>query len=369
MYIETTLILFSAVLIPLIFRKNENSAKISFFIIFLFWAFQYDMAIDYSGHIDRWLVSIGKLPEGDRPLEFCYKYLLKICQPLTFFGFTIINSAIQIYVLYLYLKKYIKPGYEWIMFAIFCLNLSYCVMFYNCQRQMIAMTYILVAIYLMTNKANLVWNSKYAIISYLLFIVAYNTHRSAIIAFPMLFFPFLITKITSNKYLYIFLILNILSYFVNLSPVSAYLETYMSTNDSFEGFAAYASEVSQRGKSVIQQGYFTLFLFLFICNFSKFKHFEKPIVLSAILYLSLQGFAMHTMLRVLYYYQIMYMFALPILCSHYMKDEKKSIAVISRYFIVSYLFYLVYRYFEDINGPNFQGYQTFQTIFSAPQWL
>ena len=363
-------ILAATVLIPLVApKKYKNKAMlVAWAFLFFVWAFQYRMTADWYVYVNRWNGAINNVMTETRAIEPVYKAIMQFCEPIGFFGYLISCALFSVYVLKMYVDKYLPSTVKWMFFLTFSMGVTYSLEFINTNRQTIAIMFVMLAVYFLSNQYVLNKRKIYWVISLVLVIAAFFTHKSAIISVPIMFFPFFVTKEINSKYLYVFLGINLFSFFVDFSALSSIVGTYMETDSSLEGFAQYSTEIDEKSKSFIEQGIYSITLFLLIYNFEKFEKNEKLLILSSMVYLALQGYAMYTMLRVLSYYRIFFAFAIPLL---YLRcnNGKKSYKWIANSFLIVYAAYMVFRLSVDIYGPNYVGYDPFKTIFDASIWM
>ena len=364
-----TVILFSSIIIPFISGKSNKKmpALISWLLLFFIWAFQYEMSKDWLVYLSRWKMATLNVKLQENELEPIYTVILKICEPFTYFGYLILSATFSISVLKKYIDKYIPNNLSWMFFLTFSIGCGYFLEFVNTNRQTIAIMFVMIAIYILSNPYKTNKKIYWSISAFLIF-VAFNIHRSAVITIPVLLFPLIIHKIHNTKYLYIFLVINLLSFLIDYDRTSEYLGVLMVRNEEFNAYSHYTNEITERSKSIIEQSIFTISLFLFIYNFDKFKSNEKPLILATIIYLSLQGFAMYTMLRVLSYYKIFFAISIPILYSK-TYNISKPYKYLSQLMITLYAIYMTYRYSIDIQGVNYEGYTNFRTLFDAEKWI
>lgn len=367
--IAITLIIAASVAIPFIAsKKHPKIIWTSWGLLFFVWAFQYEMTIDWFVYTNRWKGAILGINTESREIEPIYKMIMQICEPISYFGFLILCAVFGIFVLKKYVDNYIVPKYQWIFFVTYSLGTSYFLECVNTNRQTLAIMFVMLSVYIISNYYLQTGLKKYLAISAVLIFMAFNIHRSAIIAAPMLLFPLYIKNNIDKKYLYIFLFVDIFSFFVEFGNLSLFVEGMLVRQTDFHGFEHYAADINERSKSIIEQSIYFLSMFLMIYNFDKFKNNEKPLILASIVFLSLQGYTMYNMMRVLTYYRIFYALAIPILFMrvprHKRIENKYAICFLSIYVI-----YMIYRYWIDIFGPNYIGFSRFKTIFSANIWM
>ena len=355
-------------------KKNKKTITIVIFLFLaLLWGFQYDMAVDWDVNVNRWLsVNVSKSYAQDVELEPFYVFIMSLSKPIGCYGFFIFTALSSMSVIFLIYKQ-ILPFESLFLFLItFICDENNYMWLSNSNRQTWAIMFFMIAIYIMSTKAQLNIRNKYFLISTSFIIMAVFTHRSSILVIPVLFLPFYVEKIRSNKYLYIFIIIEILSFYVDLTSFATVTDIFLSSNSYLEDYHHYAEEIAERDKSIIQQSIYLILNLLLVINFNNFKKEEKIVAISSMVFFSLQGFVMYNALRALLYYRIYVAFAIPMLYlslkSRY--EDKSLFKVSSLSFISVYVAYMIFRYINDVEGgENFDGYSVFKTLFSVQNWI
>ena len=160
----------------------------------------------------------------------------------------------------------------------------------------------------------------------------------------------------------------IFSFFVDYNSISNVFNTYMTGNERLSEFSQYTSEIAERSKSIVEQSIYAVLLFLLIHKFNIFNTKEKPIVLAVIIFISLQGYAMYTMARALFYYQVFSIYVIPLLAKKMLVDTNKNKLLTYGFFAVL-LAYCVFSFNRDIVHENYKKWANFKTIFTAPKWM
>lgn len=367
----TKLIVYLIILLPLIFRAPQKNKALwfSFALLFVLFGCQYEMTRDWPVYVERWLVATQDYRTGGRDLEPFYKAVMSLCKPFTYFGYLMICAVFNLWVFKKYLDKYVPVKLAWLTLAIFLLRTNFAFTYIDTNRQTLAITLCMVGIYCIINPLDRIKSKKVLyLLSAALFLAAVSTHTSAVIALPIFFFPWICEHIKNSKYLWGFMGLYIASYFINYSAISDIVGAYMMGNEDLSTFSQYADEISERSKSVVEQGIYATLLFFLIYLFDKFKAQEKPLVLAVIVFISLQGFAMYTMLRALFFYQVYSIYVIPILASK-MAEKKGALRFLTYLFFAVFILYCIYSFNSTMAGENMENWKHFQTIFSAPSWM
>ena len=92
--IVITTILFLSVIIPFVSTKKvkELSIDIAWGLLFFVWAFQYEMSKDWSVYVSRWKIANYNLNLQTFDLEPIYEFILKICNPFSYYGYLILSA-------------------------------------------------------------------------------------------------------------------------------------------------------------------------------------------------------------------------------------------------------------------------------------
>lgn len=360
-------IVFAVIVMPLITpQKYKNKAlMVSFFILFVLFGLQYEMTHDWPVYIGRWVEATEGKVSGARKIEVVYAFLMKMCQPLRFFGYLMVCAAFNLCVFYKYYKKYVPIEWVWLGLAVFMLRTNFAFTYIDTNRQTLAITFTMLALYWMIFP--IAWKKNKYIIPAILFLCAVNIHTSAIIALPVMIFPIICKHINTNKYLYVFIGIYFFSYFVNFDSISNMVSIYMEGESTLEGFSQYAVEISERSKSIPEQSIYAILLFLLIHYFMKFEENIRPLVLAYIIFISLQGYVMYTMMRALFYYQVYAIYVIPVLfCILFCEKKRRNLKVV---FLLLFIAYCLFSFNKEIGNPILEEWLDFTTVFSADKWM
>ncbi len=327
------------------------------------------MTRDWPVYINRWRFATEGIQTQSRELEFIYTLIMQLCKPIGFLGYLIICAFFNLWVFRKYLNKYVPVEFVWITFAIFLLRVNFAFTYIDTNRQTLAITSIMLGLYYLIFPPYWAKSKKIQyILSITLAFMAVNIHTSALISIPILFFPYICSKMKEKKYLWIFMGIYLLQFFVDFSSISNFVSKHMMDNDNLTDFSQYAGEIAERSKSIVEQALYATLLFLLIQKFDYFNIKEKPIVLAVIIFISLQGYTMYTMTRVLFYYQVYSIYVIPLLAKKLLTDHKSNKLMVYVFFSIL-LAYCIFSFERDIVHENFKNWANFKTIFSAPLWI
>lgn len=365
------IIVFIIILLPLIFGGEFKKYALwaSFALLFILFGCQYELTIDWFVYVERWLVATQNYQTDSRDLEPFYKAVMSLCKPFTYFGYLMICAVFNLGVFKKYLDKYVPIELAWLTLAVFLLRTNFAFTYIDTNRQTLAITLCMLGLYCILNPPKWVKSKKMLyVLSAALFFAAISTHTSAVIALPIFFFPWICEHIKNSRYLWGFMGIYIASYFVNYNAISDIVGAYMMGNEDLSTFSHYAAEISERSKSVVEQGIYATLLFFLIYLFDRFEARVQPLVLAVIVFISLQGLAMYTMLRALFFYQVYSIYVIPILVEEMLKRKGAS-RVLTYLFFTIFILYCIYSFNSTMSSENMENWKHFQTIFSAPKWM
>lgn len=361
-------LVFLIIVLPLVFpqKHKDKAILLSFLLLFIPFGLQYEMTRDWPVYVNRWLQATKGYAGQERELEFVYSLIMQLCEPLTYFGYLMVCAVFNLWIFHKYLKRYVPMEWAWLTFAIFLLRMNFAMTYIDTNRQTLAITFTMLGLYMIINppkqKKNI--NALYGI-SGLLFLAAINIHTSAVIALPILFFP-LLCRYLNSRYLWLFIPIYIGSFIMDFNAISNVVGSYMATDESLSSFSQYAEEISVRDKSLVEQGIYGVLLFLLVHLFDRFKSNEKPLLLAVIVFISFQGYAMYTMLRALFFYQVYSIYIIPLLFAMLISSKKSKLACV---FLVLFIAYSVFSFQRDIKNSNMDNWKDFKTVFQAPVWM
>ena len=138
------------------FLENKRIALfISFVLLFIPWGLQFQATQDWDVNLLRWdFVNVNAkvgLDGEDRELEPLYTLILKLCKPLSFYGFLMLSGLVELSVIFLFIKKYVSPSYYWVAIFILMIKVNYGLLFINSNRQTLSVICVMVAVYFMIN--------------------------------------------------------------------------------------------------------------------------------------------------------------------------------------------------------------------------
>jgi transmembrane protein EpsG len=328
--------------------KSLYGLKSSFLLIFLFLAFRYDYGNDYQSYLKGFI----DLEYFDLSLKWepGWQILNIIFKPLGFFAMTAFLAAINCYIYYNFIKKYVPPLYYWFAVFIYVFNPSFMLVHLSAMRQSIAITLFLVSIKYIYSKN---------IYMYLLCIALSSLfHFSALILLPVYYIVLYTPKINSSASVIVLLLLFFILFLFG-NTFKLFLDQFIS---NYFGRYDYYKE----GGSTLNSGLgFIYIILIFICIliYTRYQNNEILFKIAIISYYILPlSFLIMMIGRVGMYLEPVLIAVIPILFATMSDVRVKYIASFVFVFMTLYSFY----YFFQVDGWGI-AYSTYHTVFQAPK--
>lgn len=362
--IVTIIISSIAVLLAYIaqYKKFKYCFELSIALLTVFIAIRYDWGNDYIGYLETFkriggYVSLEEAFKYER-IEIGWIFLNRIFRPIGFFGFTIIVTVFEYFVLYRLIKKYVPKEWYWLSIFIFTFNSALMLVTSSMMRQFLAMTIILIAIEFIIRRK---WYISLLIIS-----LASLFHTSALVILPFSFIGYFNLKINRNLAFGVFGV-----YLISFFTADVFLKDHITILTDFELFEKY--DVYLNGDKLTEDGIgigtvFNMFVILLMLLYYRRQH---PIVriLFILLFLSnffyLFGSVAPFIGRLGYYFSILMIVVYP----RMLRSMRNDFWLYP--FLVGCLLILIVGFFQffDPTGIWYKSFYNYQTIFSALNWM
>lgn len=359
--IETIFISVIAVFLAYLarFKQIKWGLEVAFILLTIFISLRYDWGNDYSGYLQKFQLttSYSSFDSEIFNIEPGWIFLNYISKPIGFFGFTILLTIFEYYVLYRLIKKYVPKNWYWLAVFIFTFNCSLMVVTSSMMRQFLAMSIFIITIEYIISKR---W-----LISILLILLASLFHSSALILLPFSFFGYLNISLTKLKP-YIWFCVYLFLYFFAVDLFGKYFNMLIEL-EQFKDYEVYVGEKNvalSTGAGVIIN---------MILYFAMLTHQQYQVNRVKVLFI-LFAFSVFFNLfadiapltgRLGFYFSI-----LSIVCYPLMFKEIKNIilrnAVLGIYILLLLKTFFDFFSFGSIWHKDFYNYQS---IFSASGWL
>lgn len=341
------------------YKKFSYGLEVAFIILTIFVAIRYNWGNDYSGYLESFKY-VGSFSSFDPEIlgtEPGWNFLYYISQPIGFFGFIIILTVFEYFVIYRLIKKYVPVEWYWFSIFIFTFNTSYLLVTSSMMRQFLAMCIFIIAVDYIIKKR---W-----IISILLILLASTFHTSALILLPFAFFGYLNISLTKRKP-YIWFGVYLLLYFLAVELLGDYFNLLLSV-EQFERYEVYLN--AEKGGFGTGLGLiFNMIMYFVLLLHQKYQSYNMKIIfilfaVSVFFYL-FADIAPLTV-RLGYYFSILSIVCYPLMF-YVVKNKLIKYIFLSGYIIVVLKGFID---FFDPLGIWYKAFYNYQTIFSASHWM
>lgn len=344
------------------YKGFKYGLELAFLVLTSFVAIRYNWGNDYSGYLEDFHISNSYSVRSDAYInthaELGWIFLNRLFKPIGFFGFTIVITIFEYFVIYRLVKQYVPKDWYWLSLFVFIFNADFMLITSSMMRQFLAMTVVLVAIDFIIKKK---WY-----ISLLLIYIASLFHTSALIFLPLSFIGFINYRLSLMSVIILFGSYMFLYFFSEVLFENTLLKLLQFDQlKRYQGYVSY--EPLNNGGTGMGVIFFTILLFILLLNQ---KNQSPAIRLVFILYfLSYYFYTFGTIApligRLGYYFSILQIVAFPCL----FKTMKKNIwyyALLAGIIIINIKGFFVFFDPADIWRRWFYNYQT---IFSSPFWM
>lgn len=371
-----------------LFVKNKNIGLfITFILMIVPWCFQYQMTQDWDVNLLRWdFVNVNAhvgLDGEDRQLEPFYVAILEGCKFLGFFGFLILCGLIELTVIFIFIRKYVSPGYYWVAVFILMMKVNYGLLLINSNRQTLSVISIMLGVYFMVKcriPRGLADRSiLYFILSVFFFYAAPRIHSSAYISYSLIPIYILLCYVKRPNRVLLLLLCNGLylsRFFVDAGSYQFFASMYLDSleMEGMDFFDKYLEGldnddlVSSRFNQLVEWSMMNAII-LFIHKMSRAQRlFGFAWIISYIL----GGFLIHTLARITIYFYIFLLFVAPRVFELLTeKFDKRNTILISIYITLVVFFVNNFRVnmIENEEGRYYYRWHNFKTLYEAPEWL
>ncbi len=373
--------------LSLIILKNKKTALgITFLLMIIPWCFQYEMTQDWNVNSLRWDYvnvnsKVGLDGEG-RELEPLYEFILKICKPLSFFGFLIVSGLVELLVIFMFIRKYVQPSFYWVSIFILMIKVNFGLLLINSNRQTLSVIAILLAVWLLLKweKPNNIFEKSnvYLLLSFILFFSAPKIHSSAFISLILIPVYFLIIYFKKPNRILLFIIFNILyvsRFVIDVEKYQFFASIYLDSLE-IEGIDFFDKYLNGLDNSDLVSSRFNqltewLMMNLIIYFLPKMKNEYRLFGISWIISYIWGGFLIQTLARItIYFYVFLIIIAPKIFELLNEKYNKTNVFLLSSYILlVSFTLNTFYENMKDNGeGRYYYRWDEFKTIFEAPEW-
>ena len=234
------IVVFLAVFFSYSVQKGIKSGlEIAFFILTVYWAIRYDFGNDYMSYLgesqlylsnDIDLGNLDTYRDIQSRGEYGWVFLIKLFEPIGFFGLIIVLSIFECFTIYWHIKKYVPNSYYWLATALYCLNINFMMIGASMLRQWLAICICLWAFEFI--------NKKKLLPFVLLVFAASTVHTASLIVLPAYLLVFS-QKARFNRNQIIIILLLVLVWSVLAVSIMSDLWTGIFINERLEGYSMY----------------------------------------------------------------------------------------------------------------------------------
>lgn len=381
------IIIFLAISIPLILKNKKWGLIISMLLLFIPWGFQYQLTQDWDVYVIRWMhVNFNERIEldggEDRKLEALYVLILKACKPLSFYGFLILSAIFELYILYIFIKKYVSPDYYWVVIFILMMKVEFGLLLIDTNRQSLSVFFLMLGMYIILNtqfpKSDYLKPFLLYIIGFTIILLSPRIHGTAALSFLIIPFYIYAKHVKNANRFILFVIFNflfVLRYYVDAKQYQFGISLFMDSIN-IEGVDFFERYLDGLDNSVDKSSY-NVIIEASIMNLSIYYYNKLPTAhrIFALMWFTsfvLDGFLIGSLGRIRMYFYIYFLFLIPKLMEYTYESfsEKNAVvrsiwALVLVYFLLSFIKQMT----NDTEGYFYYRWSNFTTIFSAPEWI
>lgn len=362
-----------AVILAYFGKQNVKWLFIAFFVIFVFQSLRYDFGPDYMEYLAMFkdincntisLGSISSLYDITRGHEIGWVIINRLCEPIGFFGMTIVLAAFENWILYRFVKKYVPQNMFWV--AVACYTFSSTLFLVgpcSMMRQWLAIILFLIAFQYIEKRNPL----KY----YLIIAVAITIHTSAYLLLPFYF----VTKIPQIKVIpYKLLVFSTLFYIVWVYFAPQLFSDSIASILSYETFEHYSGHLEYEAndvksnllgliRTIISLYVVPLIVVLSIPKLNKVSQHIAVVYLFSLLFLPLESIV-HLINRMGYYFLVFSICSIPLALNAYQQKKSANRIIVYSIFIL-YALFTIRSYLSLPSSEIWSSFQEYETIFSV----
>lgn len=349
-----TALLINAVAVILAFlggRSNKGLMTVSQLLLSLIYGIRYDFGNDYWNYYEGYLKCTNGLDAFIH--EPGWALINIICQPIGYFGMILVLTFVEYYIVYAHIKKYVAPKYWWMAVFIFTFTFNFQLLGCSMMRQFLAMTILLYTIDFVEQR------SLFKVLCVIA--AAVSVHLTSAIFVPFIFLYFWQPALNKIRW-----ILGFVAAFSILLIVSIrYIEYFQLAAVIFED-DKFNSYLMGDGSTYSFTIVFDILWMILLMSYYPRDVVSKFIVcISLVSYFLLPfTFVVVILLRLMLFFSIFFIFAMP----RMFQSIRHSVL---RYVLFSIYSLLMFkRTMASLTGETYKDfYDSFQTIFSSPNWI
>ena len=344
----------------------KKGFQIAMIILTVFCAIRWEWGVDMPGYaktfdeygalgVKFWQIDQLNV-RANRISEYGWSILNVLCQPIGFFGMTILLSVLEGGIVYWFVEKYVPRGYRSISVFLYAFNSNLMVLGCSMMRQWLAMCIILVA-------AHFVIKGKF--LPYIFTIIfASLFHASAIFMLPFYFLRSMST-IKINSYVILFIVALILLWVYLLGRFMSGAIDFIMEQGINEMYGSYANS---KNTVTVGFGSFMNIIVALVCLINITNGSNQAMKMIAWVYIGYiivlpLGTVMPIMSRFTFYFELLGISVIPYGVKSIRQPLLKTGLLV---WIVLWYCMLFNNFFHASTWRD--SYMTYNTIFNAPFW-
>ena len=217
-------------------KQRSYGLKLAFILLGAFMAFRYGYGNDYFNYqmlYDQYNGSGVELLDFSsyakmNPKELGWTFLCKLFKPLGYFGFLIFIAAIDNFIVYRFVKKYVNSSYYWLAVFVYTFNpYLYLIGCASMLRQWLAACIFLLAFQFLYERK---WIKYFAIV-----FIATLFHSSAIILYPVYLLVYF-AKVKFNYSTISFVVILLMAWYALAASVLGFLSPLLLSMDEWNSY-------------------------------------------------------------------------------------------------------------------------------------
>lgn len=354
----TTIILLNIIVILISYiasrYRSPQILKVAFIILSCILSIRYGYGNDYFNYYDYYIDS-NKYSYSEVDFEIGWYFLCKLCAPVGYMGFVILLTCFSQYLIYRFIKNNVSPKYYWFAVFIYVFQPNLMLLGSSMMRQFFVMAVMLNLFELILNKEYL----KFIIGLILCFLI----HKITILYIPLLFVGFYDKHLRSGLiFIPIVILFFIAFYYKDVIALYA-MDLLFSAESDFSNYFLSAEEGRIGIKEMLL---YSIIVFMLFKNFRRIDLKETSYTLVSLISIVILPFCTLIVMlrRIIYMFFIFQIASVPMLVN---KENKKYIKLplMTIYIMITIMDFINFFQSETYHD----AYSTFNTIFSAPNWI
>lgn len=344
-------LLFSSVIAAI--QKNKKFwFGLAFTVLIIFAALRYDFGNDYGGYLRGYTeIRAGSSLYASEPM---FPFLVRLCP--SFYIFIAVTSVFTIIPVYFLIKKYVVDNYKGLAVLIYCINPYLFLMSLSAIRQMLALSFFIIAVH---------FSLKHRLLPYLVFVaLAAMCHISAIILVPF----YMVAndkKVSRTQIITVIVFLLIIIFSANLFDSLLQYGLDFFDNPNYEYYTTLGSNTI---RATLLSAIYLIYIAINIPRVSGTTlAFSKLAIIGYMFSILAFRFSMLTRLQM--YFDIFSIIAIPMIMyqnNTSLRNDGKLFYLLNKYIFPMLIFTIyILRYYSFFTNPLWESFREYHTILSV----